>query len=195
MARFPADRFDRPPADLQRVGAHRAPGRRGRGWIVFAWSALATGVLVGLGVLGMFVINDRVSFDGVLSSDNADSGSTGTPAPAASDTPAPVVPPEPTIDPAVNVVILNGTDVTGLAGTAGDALVAEGWTVGSRSNADATDVATSTVYYTDAAQEGAALGLAQSLGGVAIALSDQFKVEGDNRMTVVLGADYAASHQ
>ena len=194
MARFPADRFDRPPADLQRVGAHRAPGRRGRGWIVFAWSALATGVLVGLGVLGMFVINDRVSFEGVLSSDNGDAASA---APATSDaaTPAPVTPPEPTIDPAVNVVILNGTDVTGLAGTAGDALAAEGWTVGSRSNADATDVATSTVYYTDAGQEGAARGLAQSLGGVAIALSDQFKVEGDNRITVVLGADYAGAQQ
>jgi hypothetical protein len=194
MARFPADRFDRPPADLQRVGAHRAPGRRGRGWIVFAWSALATGVLVGLGVFGMFVINDRVSFEGVLSSDNGNAPS-AAPSASGAPTPAPVTPPEPTIDPGINVVILNGTDVTGLAGTAGDVLAGEGWTVGARSNADTTDVATTTVYYTDASQEGAARGLAQSLGGVTIALSDQFKVDGDDRMTVVLGADYAARQQ
>ena len=33
--------------DLQRVGAHRAPKKRGGGWIGFGWAVLATGVLVG----------------------------------------------------------------------------------------------------------------------------------------------------
>ena len=49
----PRDRFDDVPADLARVGAHRAPARRGRGFVTFAWAALATGALVGAGVLGL----------------------------------------------------------------------------------------------------------------------------------------------
>ncbi|MCU1571788.1 MAG: hypothetical protein JWR33_2529 [Naasia sp.] len=175
----PPDRFDRPPADLQRVGAHRAPRPGGRGWIVFAWAALATAVLVGLGVFAMFVINDRVAF----TSPFAPASET----PAAGD--APVV--QPTVDPTVNVVILNGTAVDGLAATAGDLLTSQGWTVGSRSNADASDVNTTVVFYTDPTQEGAAKGLAAALGDVQIRLSDQFVVEGDNRITIILGADYA----
>lgn len=174
----PEDRFDRPPADLQRVGAHRTPRPAGRGWVAFAWAALATGVLVGVGVLAMFVINDRVSFSGG-----------GTPGEAA--TTAPTV--QPTIDPSVNVVLLNGTDVGGLAARAGDLLVSEGWSVGARSNATATDVQSTVVYYTEASQEGAALGLAQALGGVATQLSDRFVVDGESRITVILGFDYAAN--
>lgn len=176
---YPPDRFDRPPADLQRVGAHRAPRPGGRGWIVFAWAALATGVLVGLGVLAMFVINDRVAFDSPFAP--------ATETPAASETPEV----QPTTDPTVNVVILNGTAVDGLAASAGDVLTAAGWTVGSRSNADASDVKTTVIFYTDASQEGAAKGLAAALGDVEIRLSDQFVVEGDNRITIILGADYA----
>ncbi|HEY8588683.1 MAG TPA: LytR C-terminal domain-containing protein [Naasia sp.] len=173
----PEDRFDRPPADLQRVGAHRTPRPAGRGWVAFAWAALATGVLVGLGVFAMFVINDRVSFTG------------GGAIPTETAPAAPTV--QPTIDPSVNVVLLNGTDVGGLAARAGDLLVAQGWTVGARSNATVTDVQSTVVYYTDASQEGAALGISQALGGVATQLSDRFVVEGESRITVVLGFDYA----
>ncbi len=43
MASFPKDRFDDLPPDLQRVGAHRAVPKGGRGWIAFAWAALASG--------------------------------------------------------------------------------------------------------------------------------------------------------
>ncbi|MCU1438859.1 MAG: putative exported protein [Naasia sp.] len=176
---YPEDRFDRPPVDLQRVGAHRTPRPAGRGWVAFAWAALATGVLVGVGVLAMFVINDRVSF----------SNPGGGAAPPASE---PHVPPvQPTVDPTVNVVLLNGTDVAGLAARAGDLLTTQGWAVGARSNATGTDVQSTVVFYTDASQEGAALGIAQALGAVETQLSDRFVVEGENRITVVLGADYA----
>jgi hypothetical protein len=185
MPTYPTDRFDRPPADLQRVGAHRAPRPGGRGWIAFAWAALATGVLVGLGILGMFLINDRVSFN------NPFGGGEATPTPTASPAVTPTV--QPTVDPAVSVIVLNGTAVDGLAGQAGDALTGQGWTVAARSNASAQDVATTTIYYMDPAQEGAALGLSAALNGAPIQLSDQFKVEGENRITVVLGADYAAT--
>src|ERR1044072_3709161 len=53
MASFPKDRFDDLPPDLNRVGAHRAGPRGGRGWIAFAWAALASGVLVLAGLLGI----------------------------------------------------------------------------------------------------------------------------------------------
>src|SRR3954447_779521 len=118
MPSYPPDRFDRPPTDLQRVGAHRAPCP-GRGWIVFAWAALATAVLVGLGVLAMFVINDRVSFD------NPFGGGGSVPTVTAEPTATPTV--QPTQDPAVNVIVLNGTTVAGLAGQVGDSLAGQGW--------------------------------------------------------------------
>jgi hypothetical protein len=135
MPTYPPDRFDRPPTDLQRVGAHRAPRPR-RGWITFAWAALATAVLFGLGVFAMFLINDRVSFDNPF-------GGSSVPSVTAEPTATPTV--QPTLDPAVNVVVLNGTTVAGLAGQVGDSLAGQGWTVGARSNASTQDVQTSAI--------------------------------------------------
>ena len=63
MASFPQDPFDVVPADLTRVGAHRAPRRRGRGWIMFAWAALATGVLVVGGLYGLSRVDPNISFE------------------------------------------------------------------------------------------------------------------------------------
>jgi hypothetical protein len=178
MPTYPADRFDRPPADLQRVGAHRAPRPAGRGWVAFAWAAAATVLLISLGVVAMFVINNRVSFGGA-----------GAPQPAdTTAVPTPTV--QPTVDPAVNVVILNGTPVNGLAGQVGDVLAKQGWKVGSRSNASASNVATSAIFYTDPAQEGAARGLSAALGGMRFQLSNQYLVPGENRITILIGADY-----
>jgi hypothetical protein len=179
MPTYPPDRFDRPPTDLQRVGAHRAP-RPSRGWRTFAWAALATAVLVGLGVLAMFVINNRISFTSPLGS--------SAPSVTPEVTSTPTV--QPTLDPAVNVIVLNGTNVAGLAGQVGDALAGQGWHVGSRSNASTKDVKTSAIYYGDRSLEGAARGLSSALGGMPIQLSDQFAVQGEKRITVVLGADY-----
>jgi hypothetical protein len=180
MPTYPPDRFDRPPTDLQRVGAHRAP-RPGRGWITFAWAALATAVLIGLGVLAMFVINDRISFTSPLGP------SAPSVTPEATSTPTV----QPTLDPSVNVIVLNGTSVAGLAGQVGDSLTGQGWTVGSRSNATSQNVKTSAIYYGDPSLEGAARGLSAALGGMPIQLSDQFAVQGERRITVVLGADYS----
>ncbi|MFD1714542.1 LytR C-terminal domain-containing protein [Amnibacterium flavum] len=179
MPTFPPDRFDEAPADLHRVGAHRAPKRRGRGWIAFAWAALATGLIVAISVVGMFIINDNVSFENPF-------GGASTPIPT--ETPIPTI--EPTVDPAANVVVLNGTLTDGLANSVGDLLVSRGWTVATRGNASASDVATTTVYYSDPSQEGAAKGIIQSLGVGSIALSDAFVVPDQVRLVVVVGADY-----
>ncbi len=179
MPDFPPDRFDRPPADLQRVGAHRAPRPGGRGWVVFGWAAVATAALIAVGVLAMFAINNRVVFNPFASP---------TTTTTESPTPTPTV--EPTLDPSVTVIVLNGTTVQGLAGQVGDLLAGQGWTVGARSNASTQDVEASTIYYTDPAQEGAARGLSAALNGMPIQLSDAFLVPGESRITVVLGADY-----
>ena len=178
MPDFPRDRFDDIPADLSRVGAHRAPARRGRGFVAFAWAALATGLLVGAGVVGLRVIDSR--------------NAAGTAPTATASSSAPVV--VATVDPKEPVVLLNATDTNGLAATASAAAKADQWTVESTANASSTTVKTTVVYYARAGQAGAAKGLAKTLGITRTQQSEQFAAGGTNRLTVVLGADYAKSH-
>lgn len=171
------DRFDEVPEDLARVGAHRAPARAGRGFVTFAWAALATGLLVGAGVLGLSVIERGVS---------AVDGTGGTTSSASAA-------PAATVDPNASVVVLNATTTSGLAAKASTSAKADGWKVVSTANADTQDVKVSTVYYGSKAEQGAALGLAKSLGIGRTAQSDRFNVSGQSRLTVVLGADFTAS--
>lgn len=173
----PLDRFDRVPDDLARVGAHRAPARRHRGLVTFAWAALATGILVGAGVLGLQGIEVGVT----------------TPERPVSTGAAPTGP-APTVDPQAVVVVLNATSTVGLAASAAKTADSDGWRVESTANADVQNIATSVVYYSSASQLGAARGLAKSLGITKAPIrSDRFAVEGQNRLTVVLGSDFAAA--
>ena len=175
----PRDRFDDVPADIARVGAHRAPARRRRGFVTFAWAALATGALVGAGVLGLSVIEKGVSATG---------DTTSTSSTAASAAPAA------TVDPAATVVVLNATTTPGLAANAAATAKADGWKVSSTANASTSSVKLSTVYYSAKSQLGAALGLAKSLGiGRAPVQTSKFDVQGKTRLTVVLGTDFTAS--
>jgi hypothetical protein len=175
----PRDRFDDVPPDISRVGAHRAPARRGRGFVTFAWAALATGALVGAGVLGLSVIEKSVSATG----DSTSAAST-----AASAAPAA------TVDASATVVVLNATTTSGLAANAAATAKAAGWKIASTANADTTSVKLSTVYYSESSQLGAALGLAKSLGiGRAPVKTSRFDVQGQTRLTVVLGKDFVAS--
>jgi hypothetical protein len=194
MAKHPRDRFDEVPDDLQRVGAHRAEARRGRGWLVFAWAALATGVLVGAGVVYLGVANDSFQFVAPTSDETSQAGSEspddgGTDGSDAPTTPAETVAPaDPaTVDPDVTTItVLNGTDTSGLAGQASLALAETGWTVAGQGNADGT-VAVTVVYYADAADEAVARGVARDLGTTTVELSDAFP---DSSVTAVLGDDY-----
>jgi hypothetical protein len=174
MATYPRDRFDDLPRGLSRVGAHRAPLPRGRGFAVFAWAALATGVLVGVGVFWLGRIDAQYA-----------SAATTASAPAAIT---------PTVDAKLSVAILNGTSTSGLAASAETALKKDGWTVALASNASSSTVKTTTVYYALAGEAGAAAGLAKSLGVTSAQESQQFASSGTSRMTVVLGSDYAAKH-
>ncbi len=180
MAQHTLDSFDHLPASTSRVGAHRGPKPRGRGWIVFAWAALATALLVGAGVTYLAVVNNSIQFDGVFGA-----GSTSSAAPVETPTPTPTV--TPAVDPAATVTVLNGTDVAGLASAVGEAVVANGWAQPTVANASETDVATSTIYYADPASEAAALAMSEQLG-VPATLSTAFP---GATLTVVIGADYA----
>jgi hypothetical protein len=194
MPAFDRDRFDDVPADLDRVGAHRAEKRPGSGWVGFAWAALATGVLVGAGVIYLGVANDSFQFVNPSSSGTVEPGAaatdtaTSTPTPSASATVAPLTDPS-QVDPEVTTVtVLNGTATAGLAGAASDRLETAGWVVGTQGNASER-VSTSTVYYSSAADEAVALGLAQQLGISDVELTDAFP---GASVTIVLGADYSA---
>lgn len=187
----PKDRFDvKGPTGPARIGAHRAPERPGRGWIAFAWAAAATVVLVVVGIVGLQLITDRLDLDAVFPQ-QTNAAPTETP----SAVPA-------TVDPAALVTVLNGTSTSGLAGRAVEQLAAAGWSQNiGVSNADSTDVATTTVYYQDPSQEGAARGLAEALGVGTITLSDDFALPADEgeepilQIVVILGADYQPTEQ
>ncbi|MEA9987045.1 MULTISPECIES: LytR C-terminal domain-containing protein [Subtercola] len=178
MPTEPQDSFDRAVFDGPRRGVHRGPKPRGRGWVTFAWAALATGVLVGLGVVGLFAINNKINFVGTSGGDSSAVASDAV-------TPTPTV--EPTTNAAAKVTILNGTTVAGLATRAGTQATTAGWAVGAEANASTTDITASTVYYADAGNEGAAKGLAAALGGIAVQQSTQFQ---GADLTAVLGTDY-----
>lgn len=186
MATRIRDRFDEIPDDLYRVGAHRAPVPRGRGWVNFAWAALATVVLVAGGLFGLSLLNPELEL-------SVPGGDTALPGQDA-DKPADDAAAEPVLDPALPITVLNGTATSGLASEVGDELVAQGWEgaaqgVGSRANADADDVATTLVFYNDPANEGAARMLLEHLGVGELRLSNDYPA---SPIVVLVGADYAA---
>ena len=188
MANKPTDRFDSVPDDLLRTGAHRAAPKRGRGWFAFAWAALATGVLVAAGLFGLAVIRGTVDLPFATLSSSASASATARPSPTPSSTPTI----EAKIDPALAITVLNGTKTKGLASSAGNNLVAQGWTgasegVGSRTNASSSDIVKTVVYYGDAAHAAAARAMVLSLKIGEARLSSAYP---GSPITVVLGSDY-----
>ncbi|MET4781285.1 LytR C-terminal domain-containing protein [Glaciihabitans sp. UYNi722] len=181
MATYPKDRFDSVPDDLLRTGAHRGPARKGRGWIAFAWAALATGVLVAGGLYGLSVVTGRIDLPFAA-------------APSKSSMPTPSVSPtaEAKLNPTIAITVLNGTSTAGLAVGAGNNLVTQGWggaspDIGTRASASSTTIKKTIVYYSDPANEGAARALVLSLKVGDVALSDAYT---EAPLTVVLGSDY-----
>jgi hypothetical protein len=186
MANFPPDRFDQVPAELKRVGAHRAPRKRGRGWIAFAWAVLATGILVVGGLYGLSRVNPDISFD----LPTFGGGTEPEPSASPSVSTAPPVTDPATVDPALGLTlsVFNGSSVEGLQNTAGDAILAAGWPDPARANSTARDEPTTVVYYSSGAFEGIARGMVALLGVGTVQLSDAFP---GAPVTVVLGQDYA----
>lgn len=188
MANFPQDQFDEVPAELKRVGAHRAPPPRGRGAIAFAWAALATGVLVVGGLYGLSRLDPNFTF--ALPGIGTDGGEAPVATPSASG-PAVVPVTDPTtVDPALalSISVLNGSSTDGLQNTAGDAILAAGWPDPARANSTTREETETVIYYRSTDFEGIALGLAQLLGVGTVQLSDAFL---GAPVTIVVGADYA----
>lgn len=182
MATYPEDRFDELPPDTLRVGAHRAPAKKGRGWIGFGWAALATVILTGAGLVGLAMVDSSINFDLPFFRAEPSASPSTTPSPTA----------EAVIDAEVPLSILNGTPTPGLANQVGDALLAQGWAgaaegIGSRANAAVRDVEKTLVYYSDPSYEGAARGLVLALGTGDIRLSTDYPA---SPITVVIGLDY-----
>jgi hypothetical protein len=174
--KFPRDRFDSIPHGIERVGAHRAPTRRGAGWVAFGWAALATVILVAAGIGGVILFNDRLNF--------------GEPVAAPTKTPVATAPP--TVAPDIPVTVLNGTTTSGLAARAGETLTAAGIPVGTTANASASDLTETVVYYATADLEGAARGVAQAVPEADVRLSEQFAQIG-TPLVLVVGSDYATA--
>ncbi len=190
MADYAHDRFDEIPAELGRVGAHRAPRGRAGAFIAVAWAALASGVLIVAGLYALSLISDRVSFE-IPGFDTAE------PLPAPSEPGAP--PPAPTADPITDpslaelpdgfiITILNGAGVEGLGSAASDLLTEPGWPIGTVTSAAQDDLAETVVFYSNPNLEGVALGMTVLLGTGVIELSDAFP---GAPITITLGADFA----
>jgi hypothetical protein len=179
MANFPKDRFDTLPDDLVRVGAHRGPKRKYAGWIAFAWAALATGVLVAGGLIGVRILDSSYSFTETPSTSDAGSSTVATA--------EPVTDPSSIADRAISITVLNGTATVGLQDEAATALTEQGWTVGSQASSTATDITQTIVYYADAANEDVARGILLAIGVGDVRLSDAFQ---GAPVTVVVGSDF-----
>ncbi|WP_394552830.1 LytR C-terminal domain-containing protein [Agromyces sp. MMS24-JH15] len=173
--KFPRDRFDSVPHGIERIGSHRAPARRGGGWIWFGVAALVTALVVGAGIAWIGVINGE-----------AEKATEQTAAPE------PVVTAEPTVAPDVPVTILNATTVPGLAARAQEQLVAAGIPVSTVANASENDLEETYVYYTAPELEGAARGVAAALPEAEIRLDEKF-AQFETPIVVVVASDYAAA--
>lgn len=183
MARtYPPDRFDNLP-HASRVGAHRAPATKGRGWVAFWWALGTTLLLIGIGVVILVTLTNRLSFT-----------IPGVPTDAATTTSEVEAVPTavPTVDPALSVTVLNGTPDSDLASSVTGILTGAGWDVGSTQESDADGVESTVVYYSDPAVEGAARGVAEILPGSDVLFSDDFAETGAS-ITVVVGNDYLAA--
>ncbi len=159
-----------------------------RGGVVFLWALAATIVLIALGIFGTLIVSGKVTL---------------FPTPTPSATPTPVV--TPVIDTTYTVLVLNATPETGLATQFRDKIVAAGWPADnvSASGAGSTDFPTTTVYYALPSDQAAALGLAQVVGGAAVAQSNAYQATDDpgtpddesqaKQLTVVIGVDSTTS--
>jgi hypothetical protein len=189
MATYPKDQFDDLPNDLERVGAHRGPRARGGGWIAFAWAVLATAVII----IGTLYYLSRVDPGFHIAWPFA--AQSATPVPTSSPTQI-TVPATDANAPSVKkrkitVTVLNGTATQNLETKAAAVLKKAHWKIVATTASNTTTFKNTTVYYRATADKDVALGIAQALGLSRVVQSDVYK---GTKITVVLGADYAAGN-
>ncbi|WP_435746507.1 LytR C-terminal domain-containing protein [Microbacterium sp. PMB16] len=175
------DRFDDVPRSSGRVGAHRAEAPGMNGWVVLLWSFVAALVLIIAGIFGALVVMDRITLF-------PDAQPSATPTPEETGV----------VDTTITVMILNGTPDDELDTQMRDTLINNGWTADKvlATPSDTEDFAATTVFYVDAEDELAAIGLAHVLGGAAVQQSDFYATlndTGGKQLTVVIGLDRSTS--
>jgi len=171
------DRFDTAPRQRGRVGAHRAEQPGLNGWVVLLWSAVAIILLTVAGTFAGLIYTGRIElFPGAQTPGGSGAGVEGV------------------LDTSYSILILNGTGSEGLDALLRDELLNAGWR-GEDIYAGAsgvTDFAETTVYYVSDADEAAAVGLSDFLGGAMLMQSD-FYADADDpgakQLTVVIGTD------
>jgi hypothetical protein len=183
MANFRTDQFDDIPQNIDRVGAHRGPKVRGRGWITFLWAVLATAVLIVGGLYVLSLLDSSVYFPG------SNIGAAPSDTPSSSPTPevTPITDPASIKSRKITITVLNGTDIAGAQTRAGKVLKAAGWKVTSEANASESTIKQTTVYYTNAINKDVAEGIQEALGTGNIQLTGAYQ---GAPITVVIGSDY-----
>ena len=153
-----------------------------RGWVVLLWAALATIVLIAVGIFGTLLASGRIELF-------------PTPEPTVQATPQVT----PVLDTSYQVVILNATPESGLATQMKDVVVAGGWSAGQvlPSDAGTDDFPETTVYYTTPEDQAAAAALAEVIGGARIEQSEVYQPASPDakQLTVVIGLDRTAAGQ
>ncbi|CAL4860382.1 LytR C-terminal domain-containing protein [Microbacterium sp. MM2322] len=181
------DRFDDLPGRPARIGAHRAETPRLRVGVIVLWSAVATVAIVIAGVFGTLLATGRLDFAQAAKPSNSSQ----------------VVAPR--VDTSYEVLVLNATAETGLGAKVREAVIGAGWAEADVevSNASSNDFPTTTVYYGSSADEAAARGLADAIGGAEVSLDDTYQVVappetaaagGTSRpqLVVVVGLDFGS---
>jgi len=183
MANFRTDQFDDIPQNIDRVGAHRGPKVKGRGWIAFMWAVLATAVLIVGGLYVLSLLDSSVTFLG------SNIGAEPADTPSSSPTPqtTPITDPASIKSRKITITVLNGTDIAGAQTMAAKVLKTAGWKVTSEANASENNIKQTTVYYTNAENKDVAEGIQEALGTGTIQLGGGFL---GAPITVVIGSDY-----
>jgi len=177
VSKPPHDRFDDVPHATGRVGAHRAEQPGMNALVVLLWSAAVALVLIVIGIFVALVMMGRIT---LFSSDEG--GSPQDPGVVAK------------LDTSYRVLILNATHEEGLSDAVRQQLLGEGWAAADVFGSDGSsqEFAETTVFYVDAADEAAALGVAQVLGDAQVEQSDFYAALNDSdrkQLTVVIGLD------
>ncbi len=151
------------------------------GWVVLLWSFVAALVLIIAGIFGSLVVMGRITLF-----------------PEAVPTVAPTPEQTGVVDTTYSVLILNATPDTGLDTQMREQVVNAGWAADTvfASESASKDFATTTVYYVDAADEQAAIGLARLIGGAEVEQNDFYASMNDTggkQLAVVIGLDRSAS--
>lgn len=149
------------------------------GLVVLLWSAAVALVLIVGGIFVSLVMMDRISL-------------TADPAPAPVQTQGV----EAEIDTSYRVLLLNATPQSGLVASTREELLAQGWAGDAVFGSDSStqEFEKTTVFYVDEADEAAALGVAEVLGGAEVQQSDFYADLNDTelpQLTVVIGLDRA----